>query len=285
MRISKRNRIPNATNNYMDIISNSEISAIFIFTRHDKHVEIAIEGIKANKAIFMEKPLAINLKELTLIEEALMNYDKTFMVGFNRRYSEHIQYIKSKLEKRVNPIVSVYRQNDKNYPKHHWIRGPEGGGIIIGHFCHIIDLFNYLIDAEIHSISGLKVNKRMQSYYDGDNYVLTLNYIDGSVINIVHTTLGSNIYPKDKCEIFYDGKVIELNNYQTTKIYSNNKVKTIVGKKDKGYYQEMVKFVDLVYNSDSNLKLNKKIINMTKLLFTIQNQFTKRSNFNITLNN
>ena len=70
--------------------------------------------------------------------------------------------LKNKIDQRESPILVNYRQNDKNYPIDNWIRGPEGGGVIIGHFCHIIDLFNYLIDKDICSIIGSKINNKMK---------------------------------------------------------------------------------------------------------------------------
>jgi len=279
--VAKQNNIPNETDNYMDIIRNSKIDAIFILTRHNSHVEIAMEGIKANKAIFMEKPLAINLTELNKLEDALKIYEKPFMVGFNRRHSPHIQYIKNKIDQRESPILVNYRQNDKNYPIDNWIRGPEGGGVIIGHFCHIIDLFNYLIDKDICSIIGSKINNKMKRYIDNDNFGMILTYKDGSIVNIIHTTFGNNKYPKDIFEIFFDDNILEMNNYEITNHYTENYVKKGDKNKDKGYLNEVVEFAKMIVQNNNNLEDTKKIINATKLLFRIQKEFNKKSDFYI----
>jgi len=277
--IAKRNKIPFATDNYMDIINDDKIDAIFILTRHSTHVEIALRGIKANKAIFLEKPLAINLLELNNIELALKTFNKPFMVGFNRRYSSHIKYIKKLINLRNNPIFAVYKQNDRNYTNDNWIRGPEGGGVIIGHFCHIIDLFNFLLDDDIVFLKGISVENEMDNYLGSDNFILILKYSDGSIVNIVHTTFGSSRYPKDMFEIFYDDKVLEMSNYKNTKIYSSNGVKVKYNKIDKGYLNEISEFAKAINENYNYSEHNKNIIDTTKILCDIQNQFNNNPYF------
>jgi|TARA_B100000315_G_scaffold140977_1_gene129998 predicted dehydrogenase len=277
--IAEKNDIPFATNNYIDIINDDKIDAIFILTRHNTHVEIALKGIKANKAIFLEKPLAINLVELKSIELPLKTFKKPFMVGFNRRYSSHIKYIKKLIDLRNNPIFAVYRQNDRNYINENWIRGPEGGGVIIGHFCHIIDLFNFLLGDDLVFIKGISVENNMDNYLGSDNFIIILKYTDGSIVNIVHTTFGSKLYPKDSLEIFYDDSVLEMSNYKNTKLYSLNGVKVKYNKIDKGYYNEIVEFAKAINENYNYSEHNKNIIDSTQILFDIQNQFNNNSYF------
>ncbi len=53
-----------ATTDYIDILNDKNIDMVIITTRHNLHVPIAIDAAKAGKAIFLEKPLALNDKQL-----------------------------------------------------------------------------------------------------------------------------------------------------------------------------------------------------------------------------
>ena len=66
-----------------------------ITTRHNLHAEMVIKALNKGKHVFVEKPLALNNQELEAIEESYNKNNGTLMIGFNRRFSPHIQKIKS----------------------------------------------------------------------------------------------------------------------------------------------------------------------------------------------
>ena len=71
------------------VFKDSEISNVVIATKHNTHANFIIEGLRAKKNIFVEKPLCINLKELREIQNEYnkMKIKNILMVGFNRRFS------------------------------------------------------------------------------------------------------------------------------------------------------------------------------------------------------
>ena len=56
-----------------DILNKEDINTIFIATPHSSHAEFVIKAIKADKNVFVEKPLAINEEQL----KEIINQRKT----------------------------------------------------------------------------------------------------------------------------------------------------------------------------------------------------------------
>ena len=63
---------------------------------HNLHSKVAIEAANSGKAIFCEKSMALNEKELDKLVETLRETKVPYLVGFNRRFSPFAQKIKLK---------------------------------------------------------------------------------------------------------------------------------------------------------------------------------------------
>ncbi|MCI0432442.1 MAG: bi-domain-containing oxidoreductase, partial [Gemmatimonadetes bacterium] len=71
-----------------EIIADPHIDAVVIATRHDQHAPLVMDALRAGKAVFVEKPLAITEAALSELTELLRTDDHArLMVGFNRRFA------------------------------------------------------------------------------------------------------------------------------------------------------------------------------------------------------
>lgn len=94
--LGKKYGFKNSTTDIDNLINDPSSNTIFIATRHDTHSDFVIKALKANKNVFVEKPLCINFQQLKDIRkvytEALKeNKNLKLMVGFNRRFSTQIE--------------------------------------------------------------------------------------------------------------------------------------------------------------------------------------------------
>ncbi|MHA1380801.1 MAG: Gfo/Idh/MocA family protein [Candidatus Helarchaeota archaeon] len=118
----------------------------------------------------------------------------------------------------------------------------RGGGRIIGEACHIFDLFNYFTDSEIESIAVDSISPKTKYFFSMDNVVITLKYKDGTICSLTYTALGNSQYPKEFCQIYFDGKIIIINDYKKLEGYGF-KLKEIKSlKPDKGQFEELIEF-------------------------------------------
>ena len=235
-----------------DIILNKDINTVFITTRHNLHARDVVKCLAQKKNVFVEKPLAMNKNELRNIKEA---YDKVnsghrenirLMVGFNRRFSPHIEKIKEELVKFPSRISSVVTINAGFLEKDHWTNNLKiGGGRILGEACHFIDLLTYLHDSEVESYFFHSLDEEKDSSIQ--TTTISLKMRNGTLGTIHYFANGGKSYPKERIEIFKDSSTIVLDNFRLTKGFDLSgfkKFKTF--SQDKGHSKCVTAFIDSV---------------------------------------
>lgn len=76
---------PYATDKLEDILSRKDIDAVIIGTPDHLHCTQLIQAIKAGKDVYVEKPLAMNMKELVQAYDAVKKSDRIVQVGTQMR--------------------------------------------------------------------------------------------------------------------------------------------------------------------------------------------------------
>lgn len=269
--VSKQYGIFYTTTDFKEMLLDKNLDMVIITTRHNLHSKIAIEAAKAGKFVFVEKPMATNIKELKELVNILEGTKVPFTVGFNRRFSPFAKRIKEIVENRVNPMIINYRMNAGFIPKEHWVHSEEGGGRNIGEACHIYDLFNFFTESEVESISAFAVDPKTEQYLRNDNFIATIKYKDGSVCNLIYTALGSKEISKEQMEIYVDGKIIYLNDYKELKIFGgakNHELRT--NSQNKGHYEELVEFTRSIKEGNGYPIPLWQLIQATEISFTVE---------------
>jgi predicted dehydrogenase len=218
--VAKRFEAAKATTDYQAVLSDPDVDLVVIATRHDLHARMALEALRAGKHVLVEKPLSIAQSELDEIEVFFKGRSDgpVLMTGFNRRFSPAVRRAAEVLEHRSTPMILNYRMNAGYIPPEHWVHGPEGGGRNIGEACHIYDLFNFFARAPYEHVDAAAIRSGARQWARNDNFVATVTYADGSVCTLTYTALGEKSFPKERMEIFADGKVISLDDYRSLAI-------------------------------------------------------------------
>jgi predicted dehydrogenase/threonine dehydrogenase-like Zn-dependent dehydrogenase len=235
------------TTDYEEVLRDDQIDLVIITTRHDLHGQMALQALRAGKHAFVEKPLTLKVDELAEIEQFYVEKPDgpLLMVGFNRRFAPAMQTIRQILRPRTTPIIANYRMNAGFIPPEHWVHGLEGGGRNIGEACHIYDLFNSLCGGSKEvSVNAYSIDPVSKQWNKNDNFVATIKYADGSVCTLTYTALGDKSYPKEKLEIFADGKVIVMDDYKTVTVHGGKHKGWSDKTAQKGQLQELQVLAD-----------------------------------------
>src|SRR6185295_16970112 len=124
------------SSNPADIFQNPAVNTVVVASRHNTHARFVLDAIASGRHVFVEKPLALSLKEVDQIEAAWrVSRDPSchLMVGFNRRFSALVNKMKQLIEQVNEPVVFNYTCNAGALPSDHWLRDKEiGGGRLIG---------------------------------------------------------------------------------------------------------------------------------------------------------
>lgn len=243
-----------ATASEKEIISNPQINTIAVLTRHDSHANLTIKSLRSGKNVYCEKPLALKSEDLKKIEKELIKKNHShLMVGFNRRFAPFSIKLKEFFKDRSEPVYINYRVNAGYLPPSHWLhQSMIGGGRLIGEACHFIDLVSYLIGkpaVEVNVIGLPDTGK-----YSQDNFLITMQFQDGSIGSVSYLANGNKNYSKEYLEVFCAGKIGVINDFRSIELTDDQKRKKISShlRQDKGHRSAFSAFVSSISNDDQD---------------------------------
>lgn len=232
------------------ILNDKSVDCVLICTRPDSHAQLICDALQAGKHVFVEKPLAVNLKQLRQIRRVHATHSSQhLMVGFNRRFAPFTREAKKFLEPRKGPLMATYRVNAGYLPANDWQHDVEqGAGRIVGESGHFVDTLCYLTGSIPTEVFALSVASESSELCGFENAALTLRFTDGSVGVIVYTTHGSPAFSKERLEVFADGCVAVIDDFRRMEL--TGKGKTVRRKdwlkQDKGHAAEIAAFLQAV---------------------------------------
>ncbi len=216
--LAKKYGIPFITTDYREVLADDEVNLVIIATRHDQHVSVAVDAIRAGKHVFVEKPLSIDAMGIEKVKSELQNapFPVSLAVGFNRRYAPHIARMRELLE--GGPMNVVITVNAGFILGNTWVHDSErGGGRLVGEACHFIDLVAWIAQARITEVctNALTVRGNMSS----ENASVLLRFANGSTGAVHYFSNGHNSYPKERVEVHSLGKTMVLDDYRILRGY------------------------------------------------------------------
>jgi predicted dehydrogenase/threonine dehydrogenase-like Zn-dependent dehydrogenase len=238
--------------NAEEIIRDSDISAVMILTRHDTHGPLVGAALEEGKAVYVEKPLAVNPDHL---EHVIAAWEATqcggrVMVGFNRRFAPLAVKLKRSFDGRSQPMVITYRVNAGFQPRDHWIHDPlQGGGRIVGEGGHFIDFMLFLTGARPVWVWSQSVGgPSREDILNEDNAVVCVAFEDGSIGTLTYVSTGDRSFSKERVEVFCDQAVGVLEDFRSLRLVQDGRTRKIGGwiRQNKGYKAEVQQFITAV---------------------------------------
>ncbi len=234
------------------VFLNKDINSVVIASRHNLHADMVVKSLSARKNTFVEKPIGINLEEITNIRQAYeacqnesldADLRPILMVGFNRRFSPLVQKIKDLLDGSKGPINFLMTVNAGKISESHWAANKKvSGGPIVSEVCHFLDLLRFLSRSRITAYDRFMINGSCD-----DGVVIHLTFASGSIGTINYIVNGHKSVPKERLEVFVDGKMLHLNNFRDLTGFGWKGFKKLkLWSQDKGHRDCVRAFVDSV---------------------------------------
>lgn len=224
------------------LMEDPNIGTVFILTRHNTHADYTARALLAGKNVFVEKPLAMNFEELSMVKDAWKQSGNQVMLGFNRRFSPLVERMMGQLESGTKKSINI-RVNASVVPPDHWVHDPEvGGGRIIGEVCHFIDLAGFIAGSRARNIHTIALADYPVL---NDTVNLNIEYENGSVATVSYYSNGNKNVAKERIEVFSNGVVYSINDFMKIEIASENGIKKWKLKtQDKGHSKELLVTAD-----------------------------------------
>lgn len=261
-----------ATTDTNALLADPAIDLVVVTTRHDTHADFVCKALEAGKHVFVEKPLAIDAAGLDRIIACRSRLERPPLVGvgFNRRFAPQVQTMRKLLAGHAaTPKCLVMTVNAGAIPFDNWNHDPTiGGGRIIGEGCHFIDLMRYLVGHPIERISAMVIGGAGAQVERADKMTLTLAFKDGSLGTVHYFANGHKSYPKERLEVFCDGRILVLDNFRALHGYGFagfNKQK--LWQQDKGHAACIDAFVQAVRSGQSAPIPFEELVEVTRASF------------------
>jgi predicted dehydrogenase len=225
------------------VLADDSLEAIFIVTRHHSHADLTCRALRAGKAVFVEKPLALSQEQLSQVMDTVNETgNDRLMVGFNRRFAPMLVEMKARFGTRAAGSVARYSVNAGQLGTKSWY-GDEKleGSRFAGEGGHFIDTLAWWFDAvptEVYSMASK----------DPHDIQVNLRFSDGSVAVISYVTNGNPRYPKEILDVAVSGRTARLDNFRRATVWSGRrkKVTRVFGAVDKGQAAQIEAFLGSV---------------------------------------
>ena len=225
-----------------EIFEDDEVNAVLIATPHDSHAPLVCRALRAEKAVFVEKPLAISAEQLAQIQSAVRQTpNDRLQVGFNRRFAPLARRVREAFADASGPLHVVMRVNAGSIAPGHWTSDPEiSGGRFVGEGCHFVDLASFFVGEDPVEVQTARVGP------DSDGLSVLLRYPGGSVATIVYVACGCDLLAKEHIEVHRAGRSAVLMDFRSAILYGRKTKKLRSRTQDKGRENQLKAFCEAV---------------------------------------
>jgi len=181
-----------AYKSHRTMFAKAEMDAVFICIPPFAHTDQEKLAIEAGTAIFTEKPIGLNLRRVMQNAEAIEKKGIVSSVGYNWRYTDATQMVKSVLNGKRIAVASGFWVGGT--PGVYWWRQMKlSGGQVVEQTTHLFDLARYIV-GEVETVyacgtSGSVSSDEMPGYDVHDASVVQLRYKSGAVGNFTSSCI------------------------------------------------------------------------------------------------
>ena len=135
----------------------TDLDGAIICSETDKHRELVESAADAGCQILCEKPIETNLADAKAMLEACTKQGVHFMTAFPMRFASSVTSLRAMVQKGdFGTILGINGINHSEIPTGHrrWFGDHilAGGGAVMDHTVHLVDLFRWIFDVEISEV-------------------------------------------------------------------------------------------------------------------------------------
>jgi len=229
-----------------EVLADASVDAVCIASRNAEHAAQAEAALRAGKHVFVEKPMALTEEECHRLQRAVEESGKALAVGFNRRFAPCYIDLKNAVARRSGPAVIAARVNSPGISGAYWMADPAIGGAILGEACHFVDLFRWLLDSEIVSVSAYSLPTDSKEPIGQNNIAASFRMADGSVANLTYCTVGSKTSGGERVEIFAQGVGASTEDFKAFTLSGATRSHRKAWFAEKGYLAQFADFTEAI---------------------------------------
>jgi len=167
-----------------ELLSQQDLDAVLICSSTDTHAALIEAAAEAGKAIFCEKPIALDLGAIDRALESVAQAGVTLQVGFNRRFDPSFAALRDAVAQgRIGKPESLrITSRDPEPPPIAYVR--VSGGIFCDMMIHDLDMARFLLGeeaVEVYAMGSVLVDPAIGEAGDVDTATVTLRFASGAL--------------------------------------------------------------------------------------------------------
>jgi myo-inositol 2-dehydrogenase / D-chiro-inositol 1-dehydrogenase len=165
------------------------VDAVIIVTPTDTHARLIETAVLAGKAVFSEKPIALDLAETKRVVNLIQQKDSTVQLGFMRRFDPGYAEAKKRIDQGELGRIETFRalSRDTYPPPLKFLL--QSGGLFLDMAVHDLDLARFLVGEveEVSTWGTVLIDDRFAQAQDSDTAVVMLKFKNGA-LGVVETS-------------------------------------------------------------------------------------------------
>lgn len=258
-RVAESLGIPNAYEDYHEILNNPEIDAVLICSSTDTHADIAVEAVEAGKHIFCEKPVDLTVAKIKKVIAAVEKAGVKLQIGFNRRYDHNFAEIKRLAnDGKLGKLQTIkITSRDPEPPSIDYVK--VSGGIFLDMTVHDFDMARFIGGEveEVYANAAVTVDEAIGEAGDVDTALIALKFKNGAIGVIDNCRKACYGYDQ-RLEVFgTGGQASAANDTPTNVSYINEKgnmtdkpLYFFLERYMQSFTDEMTEFINAVQNDE-----------------------------------
>lgn len=174
---------------YVEMLADASLDAVWLVTPSSLHAQQILEGLRAGKHVFCEKPLSLDPAECArVVAEAERYTHLQVTIGFMRRFDPSYQDAYARVQDGAigRPFLVRSQTTDLNDPNGFFVRfAPTSGGIFLDCTVHDIDVARWLLGnpraKRVYASGTIALHEGLREAGDVDNGVAICEFEGGQL--------------------------------------------------------------------------------------------------------
>jgi predicted dehydrogenase len=168
------------------------LDGVVVCSENVKHLELVKLAAEAKCGILCEKPIATSAVDAETIRKICEQHGVRFMTAFPMRFAASTRGVRTMLKNgELGKVLGMNGINHSEIPRRHraWFTDKQlaGGGAVMDHTVHLVDLFRWFFDAEVAEV-----------YAEVDNLFFR-NELDADTAGLILVTLSNGVHASIDC--------------------------------------------------------------------------------------
>ena len=203
-----------------EALGDPDVDGIIVASSTDTHLDLILEGVKAGKAVFCEKPLDLDLARVDAKLEEINGGKVPVLIGFNRRYDPNYKAVHDAIENGSVGNLEMVKitSRDPSPPPIEYIN--VSGGLFRDMMIHDLDLARWLLGeepVEVYASASCLVDEAIGEAGDVDTAIVTMKTESGKLCQIDNSRRAVYGYDQ-RMEVFGSNGMVKADNVQTNTV-------------------------------------------------------------------